>query len=357
VRPPSFLLLAAEPGQLEGLSPAGPQARAIAELTRLQLSVLLAVFALTAIALGWAIFSGARRGRTARRESGDAPDRPAVDPPRDAARVLMQRLTVAPSVPGEQRLARTIAGAIALSALLLVTLLLGSYRTGKQLASLGGPDDLAISVIGHQWWWELRYDDPLPSQQLTTANELHIPVGRPVRLQLDSRDVIHSLWVPRLHGKRDLIPGRPSALVIQADEPGEYLGECAEFCGLGHARMQLRVVAQSEADYAAWKKASLTPAAAPSEPSALRGQELFVGTSCALCHTVSGTRASGSIGPDLSHLASRRSLAAGTLPNTRGHLAGWLLDPQRLKPGVRMPSNVFAPDDLNALLAYLEGLK
>jgi cytochrome c oxidase subunit II len=262
-----------------------------------------------------------------------------------------------PAATTERRLARVISVAIGVTAVILFVLLVSSYRTGKAIASLGGEKELEVEVIGHQWWWELRYIDELPSNHLITANELHIPVGRPVRLRLLSRDVIHSFWVPALHGKRDLVPGQEATHVIQADTPGEYVGQCAEFCGLAHARMQLRVVAEEESAFWAWKRAMLQPPPAPTTEETRRGQEVFVRGPCGSCHTIAGTEAAGTVGPDLSHLASQRAIAANTLPNTRGHLAGWLLDPQRLKPGVRMPPNPFTSEDLHALLAYLEKLR
>src|SRR5690606_27458762 len=197
---------------------------------------------------------------------------------------------------------------------------------------------LAVEVLGYRWWWAVRYlsDDGQPAFE--TANEIRIPVGQPVRVRLVSRDVIHSFWVPRLQGKQDLIPGRVNETWIQADAPGIYRGQCAEYCGLQHAKMALLVIAQPPVEFEAWYAQQLRLAAPPADPIARRGQAVFLETGCALCHAIRGTSAGGALGPDLTHLASRRTLAAGTIPNTRGHLVGWIADPQALKPGNLMPA-------------------
>jgi cytochrome c oxidase subunit 2 len=199
--------------------------------------------------------------------------------------------------------------------------------------------------------------DPEPSNLLTTANEIHIPVGRPIDFELQSADVIHSFWIPNLSGKRDMIPGRATHTVMQADRPGTYWGQCAEFCGYEHAKMRFDVIAEPEADFQKWLAASRQPAAEPTTDSQKRGQQVFMGRSCVMCHTIQGTMAGGMIGPELTHLASRSKIAAGSLPNKRGHLAGWIADPQQIKPGIRMPPNALAPAELQALLDYLENLK
>jgi cytochrome c oxidase subunit 2 len=212
---------------------------------------------------------------------------------------------------------------------------------------------LRIHVTGVQWWWRVFY----PEEQVTTANEIHIPTNRPVELLLDTNDVIHSFWVPRLHGKVDMIPGKTNTLVLQADTPGEYVGECAEFCGTQHARMHLRVIAQSPEEFDAWLQAQSQPAPSPPEGILREGQQIFLGSACVYCHAIRGTNASGVIGPDLTHLASRRTLAAGTVPNTRGYLMGWIADPHGIKPGNRMPPTYLDADDLDALVTYLESLE
>jgi cytochrome c oxidase subunit 2 len=236
-------------------------------------------------------------------------------------------------------------------------LLAADVFTSRALARLPLKDAVNIELIGHQWWWEARYHDEDPSREFTTANELHIPVGRPVVVTLRSNDVIHSLWIPNLQGKKDLIPGRTATLRLRADRAGTYRGQCAEFCGLEHALMALLVEAEPGERYEAWAAQQRRPAAAPADALARRGQEVFLGKSCVMCHTVTGTTANARLGPDLTHLASRRTIASGMFPNNRGHLAGWILDPQSLKPGVNMPANSLPPDDLQALLAYLETLK
>jgi cytochrome c oxidase subunit 2 len=229
--------------------------------------------------------------------------------------------------------------------------------TSRALARLPLKGAVNITLIGHQWWWEARYRDEDASREFSTANELHIPVGRPVIVTLLSNDVIHSLWIPNLQGKKDLIPGRTATLRLRADKPGVYRGQCAEFCGLEHALMALQVVAEPNQGYEAWAARQRQPAPDPGSALTQRGQQVFLSTSCVMCHTIGGTTAGGRLGPDLTHLASRATIAAGMFPNNRGHLAGWIADPQALKPGVNMPANSLPPDDLQALLAYLETLK
>ena len=257
----------------------------------------------------------------------------------------------------ERRLTRTVGGATIVSTIILIGLLVLSIATGRVVGSSAPPDALTIEVVGHQWWWEVIYEHPIPSQRFTTANEIHIPVGRPIRIKTRSTDVIHSFWVPNLHGKRDLIPGKPSETWLQADRSGVFRGQCAEFCGAQHANMALVVVAEPPAAFETWRAAQLQPSPPPVQPLERRGQEVFLALPCPTCHTIAGTPAGGRVGPELSHLASRRTLAAGTLPNTRGHLAGWILDPQTPKPGNKMPAVALRSNDMEALLAYLESLR
>jgi len=216
---------------------------------------------------------------------------------------------------------------------------------------------LTIEVTGKQWWWDVTYADTSPSGRFTTANEIHIPVGQPVLFVLGARDVIHSFWVPNLAGKKDLIPGYTQSMWLQADTAGDYRAQCAEFCGVQHAKMALHVIAESPADYRRWVEAQRAPGRTPTDSVTERGREVFVTGPCAMCHAVTGTSASARNGPDLTHLASRRTIAAGTLPNTRGALAGWIVDPQQVKPGAHMPPNQLSPPDLDALLTYLQSLK
>jgi cytochrome c oxidase subunit II len=189
------------------------------------------------------------------------------------------------------------------------------------------------------------------------ANEIHIPVGESVLVKVTSTDVIHSLWVPALNRKIDVIPGRTNEVVWHADRPGVFRGQCAEYCGVQHAHMALYVVAEPRSQFDAWVGRESTPPPPPPTPLLERGQQILLGSSCVYCHTIAGTNASGTVGPDLSHVASRLSLGAGTIPNTKGYLAGWILDPQHVKPGNRMPATALDGAQLQPLLAYLESLR
>ena len=215
------------------------------------------------------------------------------------------------------------------------------------LADLGrtGPPAIEVEVVGHMWWWEARYEGGA-----VTANEIHIPVGVPVELSLSTSDVIHSLWIPALHPKRDMIPGRVNTITLQADEAGRHRGMCAEFCGLQHANMGLFVVA--DPDFEQWLAQQREPAAATG-----RGEEVFLGSTCVGCHTIRGTAADAEVGPDLTHLASRETIFAARLDNTRENLATVITDPQSAKPGAAMPPTSLDDEDLAALLDYLESLK
>jgi cytochrome c oxidase subunit 2 len=257
----------------------------------------------------------------------------------------------------EARLHHGVIWGASLSTVGLLVLLIASVHTDRALASLDVKDALHIQVTGNQWWWEITYDDPDPSRVFVTANEMHIPVKRPVVISLRSNDVIHSFWVPNLHGKRDLIPGHELTMSLRADEPGTYRGQCAEFCGLQHAFMAFTVVAESPEAFAAWAEAQRKPAPEPADDLTRRGRSLFLSGPCMMCHNITGTPATARKGPDLTHVASRPMLAAGTLKNTRENLIAWIRDPQKIKPGVNMPSNAFVADDQQALIAYLETLK
>jgi cytochrome c oxidase subunit 2 len=246
-----------------------------------------------------------------------------------------------------------IIGGLAFPAAVLVIVFGATLSTLTGVFIPNTSDELAIEVVGHQWWWEVRY----PHQQVTTANEIHIPVGQPIEVKLEAIDVIHSLWVPQLHGKLDMIPGRTNTTWLQADRPGEYRGLCAEFCGIQHANMQFIVIAEPPEQFNAWLNAQRQPAAEPVDSNVQRGQQVFLSTPCAKCHAVRGTDAAGDLGPDLTHLASRRTLGAGIRENNRGNLAGWIIDPQNIKPGNLMPVSDLSGADLQALLAYLESLK
>jgi cytochrome c oxidase subunit II len=216
-----------------------------------------------------------------------------------------------------------------------------------------------VKVIARRWWWEVHY----PDQGVITANEIHIPVGQPVQVVLESADVIHSFWVPELHGKMDLIPTRINNITLQADQEGVYRGECAEFCGLQHAHMGFMVVADSIDDFNRWIANQQRPASAPLDPAAAKGQNVFSTAGCVFCHTVRGTddktidRSGVDFGPDLTHLSSRLTIAGGIRTQNTGNLAGWIADPQHLKPGVLMPTPYLNSQDLQDLLAYLATLK
>jgi cytochrome c oxidase subunit 2 len=225
------------------------------------------------------------------------------------------------------------------------------------VASLGASSALSIAVTGHQWWWEIEYEDGVASRRMRTANEIHLPIGRPVVIKVTSRDVIHSFWVPNLQGKRDLIPGYTTAIWLQADRPGIFRGQCAEFCGLQHAHMAFDVVAETEAEFERWLQGRRQSAREPQNAVERQGHEVFMTTRCASCHTVRGTAANGQIAPDLTHVASRSTLGAGTLPNTPEHLAAWIRDPQASKPGNQMPPNPLSSEQARALLAYLATLQ
>ena len=228
-------------------------------------------------------------------------------------------------------------------------------------------DELRMRVSGNVYWWRVSYLDAAGNQILADANELHIPVGRPVVVDMVSEDVIHSFWVPKLGGKMDMIPGRTNRLKLQANKSGSYGGQCAEFCGGAHSLMGFVVVAHDPADWQRWFDARLmrlnsvpdpTETAVPVSDEVLRGRQLFGEVGCAACHRVAGSSAQGLSGPDLTHVGSRRSLGAGILPNTRGTLIGWIGDSQSIKPNNRMPAyRSLQAAELNALAAYMESLK
>jgi len=251
-----------------------------------------------------------------------------------------------------------VIGGIAFPVVVLTALLTaGIWLTKGSQARLQQPADLRISVVGEQWWWRLAYESR-DGQQIAAANELRIPVGRATLLELASADVIHSFWVPSLAGKIDMIPGRTTRLRLEPSAPGIFRGQCAEYCGGPHALMALEVVAMPADEFDAWLAGQTQPAAQLDTPVAQRGRELFLTTGCGGCHTVRGTEANGSIGPDLTHLASRRSVGLDTTPLAPATIAAFIRDGQHLKPGNLMPPfRIFTPDDLDALSNYLAGLK
>jgi cytochrome c oxidase subunit 2 len=254
------------------------------------------------------------------------------------------------------RMTIAVSGAVAGTVVIIAILSLASFFTTRAL-NAETTDPLVIRVRGSQWWWDVTYLDAQPRRTLISANEIHIPVGRPVRVELAATDVIHSFWVPSLAGKQDLIPGRNNALTFTARHAGVYRGQCAEFCGLQHAHMALFVVASDPAGFATWREAQLQPAREPADAEQERGRVVFVAKACSACHTIRGTLAAGTLGPDLTHVASRRTIAAGIFETTRGTLAAWIADPQTIKPGNNMPMVPLTADELRAVSAYLANLK
>jgi len=248
-------------------------------------------------------------------------------------------------------------GGMVIPAAVLVVAFVFTIGTLDAVAAPERAPAATVEVIGHQWWWEVRYEGASPDQAVVTANEIHVPVGEPVRLELKSGDVIHSFWVPALAGKTDLIPGQTNTTWIEARHAGVFGGTCGEYCGKQHAHMQIRVIADPPGRFQQWLTAQRAPAAQPTDPSATDGLRVFMTSGCANCHTIRGTGAGGAMGPDLTHLGSRTTIAAGTLPNTKGNLMGWIVGAQAIKPGADMPSMPVPAKDLQTLAAYLETLK
>jgi cytochrome c oxidase subunit 2 len=250
-----------------------------------------------------------------------------------------------------------IGGGIAFPIVVLSALLIYSVMAAATLANQNEPAAARVEVTGEMWWWRVRYLDADGKQHVETANEIRIPAGRPVDLLLASNDVIHSFWVPNLAGKIDMIPGHVNKLRIQADAPGVFRGQCAEYCGAQHANMAFHVVAMAPSEYEAWLAAQRAPAREPQNAQLQAGKQYFM-HACARCHTVRGTEATGTLGPDLTHVGSRSSLAAGTLPNNIGAMAGWIAGSQHIKPENRMPSfNELSGPGLRAVATYMESLE
>jgi cytochrome c oxidase subunit II len=312
--------------------PAGPQAAHIYDLWLLMLWVCGIAFAATMIALLLALL------RSRRGDAGTPAEVPAAA---STGRAPLIAVGTATAVTG----------------LVLVGLLAASVLTDRALARLPLEDPVTIRLVGHQWWWEVTYEDANPSRVFSSANEIHVPVGRPVVLALSADDVIHSFWVPNLDGKKDLIPGHDTSIQFRVDTPGIYRGQCAEYCGYEHAKMALEVIAQPPAEYEQWAQAQRASPPQPSDALVQQGQRVFMNTTCVMCHAIQGTDADARKAPDLSHVASRRMLAAGELVNDPSHLAAWISDPQAFKPGVNMPANPLPAADLAALVAYLETLR
>jgi cytochrome c oxidase subunit 2 len=317
------------------LGPASAEAGQINRLWWWFLAVLTGVFLLVLLWLGLAVWRAVRIERSA------------------AAGVSLP-----PSKPGaEKAMIGIVSAAVGVTVLILFGLLFADFTIGRALRPPETGGALTIKITGKQWWWQIEYEDAEPSKIFQTANELHLPQGRPVQLLLQSNDVIHSFWIPGLQGKKDLIPGHQTSLWITAERSGLFRGQCAEFCGYQHAHMGLLAVVESPEDFARWQEAQRQSAPPPTAASAQRGQEVFLHRTCAMCHAIQGTPADSHVGPPLTHLATQQTIAAGSFPNTRGYLAGWILDPQALKPGTRMPPNPLSPDELRDLLDYLDTLK
>ncbi|HEY3053563.1 MAG TPA: cytochrome c oxidase subunit II [Thermoanaerobaculia bacterium] len=311
------------------LAPAGPQAAKLATLYWIFFWVCAVAYVATIVFLIIAIIRSLRRA---------TPDDPLLH---------------------ERSMARGVAIGSTLTIAGLFALLVASVAVGDAVGTFAKnkPNQLEIDVTGHQWWWEVTYPDPESDKIIKTANEIHIPVGKPVLMHLATRDVIHSFWVPNLHGKRDLIPGRNNKLWIQAGRAGTFRAQCAEFCGLQHAHMSFVVVAETADEFDRWKKHQQAPAPDPKTPQERNGREIFLSLPCANCHSIVGIDAYATLGPDLTHVASRPTLAAGMLINNRGNLAGWISNAPAIKPGAQMPPNEMSASDLQDLLAYLETLK
>ena len=248
-------------------------------------------------------------------------------------------------------------GGVVIPSIVLVAAFLFTIGTLDAVAAPERAPAATIQIIGHQWWWEVRYEGAGPAQGVVTANEIHVPVGEPVRLELSTSDVIHSFWVPELAGKTDLIPGQTNTTWIEARHAGVFGGTCGEYCGAQHAHMQIRVIADPPGRFQQWLVDQRAPAGQASAPSAADGLRVFMTSGCANCHSIRGTLAGGAVGPDLTHIASRTTIAAGALPNTEANLMGWIVGAQAIKPGSDMPTIAVPARDLQSLAAYLETLK
>ncbi len=317
--------------QPSALTPRGPMAAHLASLWWVMFALGTAIFVLV---LGLLLAAFLRRQRAT---SDTAPD----------------------SRDGDTGRNWLIRGGIALPLVVLAVVFGYNIYTLAAVENPQAQAALHIKVTAHRWWWEIDY----PDQNIVTANEIHIPVGVPVRFQLETPDVIHSFWVPELHGKMDVIPNHTNYITLQADQAGVYRGECAEYCGDQHALMGFLVVAQSRADFESWLAAQQKSAETPTDPAVKQGQQVFINAGCVYCHTVQGldqrsiVRASTDLGPDLTHIGSRLMIAGATLTNNTGNLAGWVIDAQHIKPGVDMPKMSISPQDLQTLLAYLQSLR
>jgi cytochrome c oxidase subunit 2 len=311
------------------LDPAGRQAADIDVIWKVMLVVCGVMYLLVLGFLAWALWRARRR-------------------PADPAPVRGE-------TPAEPAMRRGLTGWTALIAAGLILLTTVSFLVDRSLAEVG-PSPIHVKVTANQWWWRVDYRGEGPAQHVTTANELHLPLGRPAVIELQANDVIHSFWVPNLAGKVDLIPGRTNYVAITPKRLGAFRGQCAEFCGFQHAKMAFDVVVDDPQAWSLWMARQAQAAQPPGDPEAIHGQQLFVSKACVMCHRIQGTDAGATVGPDLTHLMSRPHIAAGTLPNTRGYLQAWIADPQGAKPGTKMPRVSLSSSELNAIVAYLETL-
>lgn len=243
-------------------------------------------------------------------------------------------------------------GGIVMPVVVLAVLAVVTINSTRNLRTAAG-DELKLEVVGKRWWWEVRY----PDDQVVTANEIHVPVGRPVDIVLTSDNVVHSFWVPQLAGKVDMIPGQTNHLRFTAEKPGTYLGECAEFCGIQHARMRFLVIAEEPSAFDRWLGRRRQVRPTPTSEQEAQGQRVFMREACAGCHTIRGTPARGQVGPDLTDFGQRRFIGAVTEPNTEGHRAAWISNSQTMKPGNLMPPIALEPEELDAVVAYLGSLE
>jgi cytochrome c oxidase subunit 2 len=277
--------------------------------------------------------------------------------------IWRRRELASPVLPGEAVVERPAGGVawiywgVGVTTVVLFVTMIWTFVTLANTGPQPGPAAVRLEVIGHQWWWEVHYLADNPSEEFTTANEIHIPVGKVVSIKLHAADVIHSFWVPKLAGKTDLIPGQENQTWIEAERVGVYRGQCGEYCGEQHAHMAMEVVASSQAEFEQWRRNQLEAAAPPQAPmTAQSGVGLFT-TRCGICHTVRGTSAGGALGPDLTHVMSREMIAAATVPNNPAGLSAWIADPQHIKPGNLMPELDLSGPQLATIRRYVESLK
>ncbi len=308
------------------LDPQGPAASQISNLWWLMLALGGVTFLVVMVLLLYGLFR--------KRENPDSTNLAAMETSKHSQRLV-------------------VGGGIIFPAVILTVVFGFTLYTLAGLTGMREDGSLVVEVVGHRWWWQVNY----PEQGFTTANEIHIPVGEPVQFRLETADVIHSFWVPALHGKLDLVPGQTNTLWLEADEPGEYQGLCAEFCGIQHAKMLFVVVAESREEFEAWSAAQQESAVIPTDELTEQGFVVFMDEGCNDCHTVRGTPADGKLGPDLTHFASRLTLGAGVYPNNRDFLASWIMNPHDLKEGNLMPATSLSDQELEALLAYMESLQ